>query len=126
MMLKKRIEVAIGPMPDMNEEVISAWAEPSSSGTTVYEAQLRADGVLSCTCPGWTRMATKDKITGEKTRNCTHCRAHRDDAQAILDGKMSRVFKQDPDLMQKLFAKRNTGSKQGGPRRRMIMTEGVV
>jgi len=116
----KRIPVQVGPQPNMGVEVISAWCASSSSGTTVYEIQLRADGILSCTCPGWVKAATKNKITGEKERNCKHCRNLIDEAQDILDGKSPRVFKKDPELFKKLFG---GGPATGTPtRRRMIMT----
>jgi hypothetical protein len=128
--MSPRKMVKMGPQADKSVEVISAWSEPNSKFTTVYTVQLRADGVISCDCPGWVNMASKDKITGEKVRACTHCRNHLNEAQEILDGKRPREFRQDPDLMQKLLMNRGTPgtltASRKPVRRRMILTEGLV
>src|SRR3989304_2744285 len=94
-----KVKAMIGPQPFMPAQVISAWSEPSSKGTTVYEVQLRSNGALSCDCPGY--LFQVNKIT--KLRYCKHCRKHLDEAQAILDGLLPRVFKQDPEIIQKLM-----------------------
>jgi len=65
------------------EKVISAWPFASSSGTTTYETQLHADGVLSCNCPGWVQR---------KSRDCKHVKWFLHDAQEILDGKQKPIF----------------------------------
>jgi len=75
--------------------VISAWAKPSSSGTTVYETQLHSDGMITCNCPGWC-MKKKDKDTGEPLpRTCTHINGKKgvfQVADEIMAGKRPRVF----------------------------------
>lgn len=69
-------------------KVISAWPFDSSSGTTTYETQLHADGVLTCNCPGWVRAV--NKVTGK--RGCKHVREKVYESQSILDGKKAPIF----------------------------------
>ena len=68
--------------------VISAWPFDSSKGTTTYETQLHADGILTCNCPGW--CSHLDKKTGK--RSCRHVKEKIYDAQKILDGKIAPIF----------------------------------
>ena len=67
---------------------ISAWPFDSSKGTTTYETQLHADGILTCNCPGW--CSHLDKKTGK--RSCRHVKEKVYEAQQILDGKRQPIF----------------------------------
>lgn len=48
--------------------VVTAWAFPSSSGSTTYETTLDDEGTLSCNCPGFIF-----KKKGQE-RSCKHTR----------------------------------------------------
>jgi hypothetical protein len=61
-------------------ELVYAWAEPSSRGTTTYEVTLWSDGGLTCNCPGWVF-----KRAGAE-RECKHTRLHAGQVPAILAG----------------------------------------
>ena len=67
------------------EKVISAWAFPSSAGTTIYEIQLHEDGILTCNCPGWVILRM-----GKDKRECKHVKEVLYEAQQILDGVRPR------------------------------------
>lgn len=58
-------------------DVIYAWAEPSSHGTTTYEILLHADGSLSCNCPGWVFQRPG------KPRGCKHTKAYTSEARRL-------------------------------------------
>jgi|GEM_PF-6471043 len=64
-------------------KVISAWPRLSSKGTTTYEIQLHADGVLTCNCPGWVTR---------RTRDCKHVKDLLFKAQSIIRGDAPAEF----------------------------------
>lgn len=77
------------------EKVISAWPFKSSAGTTTYETQLHSDGVITCNCPGWVR-----NVKADGHRECKHCREVKAEANAIVRGLKSPVFKNNDQNFQ--------------------------
>lgn len=65
------------------KKALSAWAFPSSQGTTSYEVVLWNDGSVSCNCPGWIY---------NKARICKHTKIVADEAKKILSGEEKPVF----------------------------------
>lgn len=59
-------------------DVVYAWPAKSDRITTVYEVLLRADGAMSCDCPGWI-YAKKGQ-----ERTCKHVQRHAGEAPGIL------------------------------------------
>jgi len=49
--------------------VVAAARFKSSNGKTTYETILRANGAVSCDCPGWTR-----RVDSHGGRTCKHTR----------------------------------------------------
>jgi len=72
--------------------VISAWAFSSSAGTTVYETQLHADGLLTCNCPGWIMHSN---------RICKHTKGVSDLASSIFQKHSDPVWQQKDSVVLK-------------------------
>lgn len=62
------------------------WQFESSSSSNVYTTQIGDNGLLSCTCPGWTT-----KKLG-KVRDCKHCKQVARDEKLVIEIRDEQQF----------------------------------
>lgn len=89
-------------MPDPNEAELVGRYNSTRNPTNVYEVRRHADGVLSCSCPGW----RFNKPAQGQPKTCRHVRrvAEGLDDDVAIQERLHRV-----GLLQQAFQSANLG-----------------